>query len=360
MEEIRTTQNLYPELYELTDQAIPCVFATVINSMGSTPQKPGSSAIFNKEGLITGTIGGGRIEYEIQKLARDAVKNKISGFYHFDLNDDITEEDSVICGGGMSILLDASPGDHRLVLKSIKQSTLNREPGVLVTKLSQDKDEKIFLERTWITGNSYPALSEKFPALVNQSINEMLETKLRGDFRLPGSEQDTTRFILESVIPLPQLIIAGAGHVGRALSHLGRLLEFEVTVWDDRPELANKKYLPDAEKILTGDLENSLNTIKPGKDTYLVIVTRGHKNDADVLKLFIHSDFAYVGMMGSKTKVARVYDKFISEGWATQEEWKKIHTPIGLEIHSKTVQEIAVSIAAELIKVRSGQSEANG
>jgi xanthine dehydrogenase accessory factor len=157
---------------------------------------------------------------------------------------------------------------------------------------------------------------------------------------------------LESVVPLPQLIIAGAGHVGKAVSHLAKLLDFEVTVWDDRPEYANKTNLPDADKILSGKLDESIAKLKVAKDTYIVIVTRGHKNDAEVLRKFIGSDACYIGMIGSRRKIAQVCDTFLNNGWATIEQWEKIHTPIGLEIGSKTVQEIAVSIAAQLIQVR--------
>ena len=148
------------------------------------------------------------------------------------------------------------------------------------------------------------------------------------------------------------VVIVGAGHVGRALAHLGALLDFEVTVIDDRAEYANRGNIPDGDQFIVDDIGPSVQQLAPGKDTYIVIVTRGHNHDAEALKPCIGSEAAYIGMIGSKHKVAVMKKQFIEKGWATVEQWSKIHTPIGISIGSKTVQEIAVSIAAELVQVR--------
>jgi xanthine dehydrogenase accessory factor len=163
-----------------------------------------------------------------------------------------------------------------------------------------------------------------------------------------------TRFFLEPVFPLPRLVIAGAGHVGKAVSQMGRFLDFEVTVIDDRIEFANRNNLPDADNIIVKDIGKAMAELRKDRDTYVVIVTRGHSSDAEALKPCIGSGAAYVGLMGSRVKVATMRANFLENRWATEEEWNKIYTPIGLDIGSQTVEEIAVSIAAQLIKV-SGQ-----
>jgi xanthine dehydrogenase accessory factor len=157
---------------------------------------------------------------------------------------------------------------------------------------------------------------------------------------------------LESIKPLPKLLIAGGGHVGKALSHLGALLDFEVTVIDDREAFACSENIPDADHFMHGDIGSSMQSVNPGPDHYIVIVTRGHLRDSEALKACIGSPAAYVGMIGSRNKVAVMKEKFLEAGWATVEQWGKVHTPIGLPIGSKTVQEIAVSIAAELVQAR--------
>jgi xanthine dehydrogenase accessory factor len=162
----------------------------------------------------------------------------------------------------------------------------------------------------------------------------------------------------EPHIPPPQLLVAGAGHVGRAVAHLGKLLNFEVIVTDDRPEFANSERFPRADKIIVADVSRALKEFPVSPDTYIVIVTRGHRHDQEALRACIKSRAAYVGMIGSGRKVRLIRAEFLRRGWATAEEWDRVHAPIGLAIGSKTVEEIAVSIAAELVHIRSKKQEA--
>ena len=163
---------------------------------------------------------------------------------------------------------------------------------------------------------------------------------------------------LEPVRLLPRLIVAGAGHVGRAVARLGSRLDWSVTVIDDRAEFANKDNVPEADEIVGGEIGEKIRAIEDSPDNYFVIVTRGHHKDAEGLRAAIGRPAAYVGMIGSKSKIDIMHCEFLESGWATAEEWAKVHAPIGLDIGSKTVEEIAVSIAAELVLVRSGRREA--
>jgi xanthine dehydrogenase accessory factor len=169
-------------------------------------------------------------------------------------------------------------------------------------------------------------------------------------------EAEKTWLYLEPVHPPAHLVIAGAGHIGRALAHIGRLLDFEVTVIDDRSEFANSERIPDADRLIVDDIGKALSGIEMTSDTYIVIVTRGHKADADALKACIQTDIPYIGMIGSKRKIELMRKKFLERKWATAEEFDRVHAPIGIEIGSQTVQEIAVSIAAQLIKVLRGKN----
>lgn len=364
MDKAINQSNIYLALPDKIREKKSCVLATVVDKYGSTPQIPGCSAIFGNEGLMVGTVGGGKVEHHIQNESKAALQSGESKVFRFELNDDISEEDSSICGGGMAILLDASPEKHLKVFESMKESLANREPGVLITLCGSDKSGKLDVSRLWSTKKAALSDNKEISADVINMIREMLEKPKKDDFReivvhtSPETEDNYT--FLETIIPLPVLVIAGAGHVGKALSHLGKLLDFKIIVWDDREEYANKNNLPDADKILTGSMEDSLGKIKTGKDIYIVIVTRGHKNDSKVLKHFIKSGAGYIGMIGSRNKVMQVREKFIKEGWIIPQEWERIHAPIGLKIASKTVEEIAVSIAAELILVRDNLNRGNG
>ena len=363
METIISRKNLYVDLEELLLNNKSCVFTTVAETHGSTPQKTGSSAIFGENGLIAGTVGGGLVEHTIQGKAAKAVLSKNSGYYRFELNDDIDAEDSVICGGGMNILIDAAPEKHLPVWKALKNDYSNRTNGVLAT-LAHPIADGFEIERLWLTQKNFPAESSKLHQDVKEHAEKMLNDPIPGDFKEftehTSPDYEDSFFFLESIVPLPQLIIAGAGHIGKALSHLGKLLDFEVTVWDDREEFASKENLPDADNVFSGKLENSLAKVNAKRDTFIVIVTRGHRQDSEVLKLFIGSEAGYIGMIGSRKKVARVQQQFLKNGWTTEEQWNKIYTPVGLKIGSKSVQEIAVSIAAELIQVRNELNKMHG
>jgi xanthine dehydrogenase accessory factor len=164
---------------------------------------------------------------------------------------------------------------------------------------------------------------------------------------------------LEPFAPLPRLLIAGAGHVGQAVARLAARLDFEVTVVDDRPEYANRRRFPEADNILVGDIGQAVRDFGTGPDTSIVIVTRGHSHDAEALRACIRSKATYIGMIGSSRKVDLMKKMFLKKRWSTAAEFDLVRTPIGLDIHSKTVEEIAVSIAAELVLVRSRGRERN-
>jgi len=356
MEEIITRKNIYIDLAELIDQKNSCVIATVVETDGSTPQKPGSSAIFAARGLIQGTVGGGQVEHAIMEEAADLLNVKRSGYYQFNLNDDISDPDPVVCGGEMAVIIDAFPEKHILTFEKLIESYSLRKSGVLITFAVPDHEGGFSLVRYWYSKDNRNELRDTITREASEMAEILLKRNIPGDFNKilienPDSNKDTLVFF-ESIVPLPQLIIAGAGHIGKALSHLANLLDFDVTVWDDREEYANKKNLPDAGRVVSGNIENTLAKIKVEKDTFIVIVTRGHRLDSEVLRQFITSPVGYIGLIGSKKKVAQTRELFIEKGWATETQWERIHAPIGLEINSKSVQEIAVSIAAQLVKIR--------
>lgn len=349
-------RNIYLALNSIIARNSGLVLATVTRSMGSTPQKPGSSAIFRNGKLLSGTVGGGVAEAKVQEQAGICSVTGQSKYLHLVLKSDISGTGEAICGGEIFVLLDAKPAMHRKVYEEISQTLTRREPGVLVTMVKQFSHENVYVERYWIDHRNFSSLPGVIPDQIITEAKRIIDTpQPEGlymlDLCLPGGDAAAMVF-LEPVRPKPKLIIAGAGHVGKALSHLGRLLDFEVTVIDDRIEFANTSNLPDADNIIVKNAGTALNEIEKTRDTYIVIVTRGHKDDAEALKPCIGSGAFYTGMIGSRTKIAKMKTEFLAKGWATEEEWGKIHAPIGIDINSVTVEEIAVSIAAELIKVR--------
>ena len=351
-------KNIYVRLLEGFTEQKPLVLATIVATKGSTPQVSGASALFSSEGLLEGTLGGGLLEADAQRKALKTLKKKASLLSEFSLKSDMSSEEGAICGGEVKILIDASPEVHRNTFQALSQSLIKREPGVLATFINRISEEKLSLSRRWTERK------EKFAADPGEHLS-FFKKEIRKAF-LEGKpfllkikkeifpEKAKERFLfLEPIFPLPQLVIAGAGHVGQAVTHLGSLLNFEVTVIDDRPEFANKEKLPDADHIIVDEIGNAIQNFPISSDTYFVIVTRGHKHDGAALRQCISSEASYIGMIGSVRKIKLMRKKFLEERWATSRQFDRVCAPIGIDIQSKTVEEIAISIAAQLVLVRS-------
>jgi len=159
----------------------------------------------------------------------------------------------------------------------------------------------------------------------------------------------------DRVLPQPQVIILGAGHISRSLASILSILEYEVIVADDRPDFANVKSFPTAQVVLCDSFENIISQLKPtvNANTAIVIVTRGHHDDFLCLKNFLRANFGYLGMIGSKSRVKATMQRLLEEG-EDPIRLGKIHAPIGIAIAGQSPAEIAVSIAAELIDVFNG------
>lgn len=162
----------------------------------------------------------------------------------------------------------------------------------------------------------------------------------------------TVDVFMEPVKPLPMLFIFGGGHISFSLARIGKMVDFRVVVIDDRPEFANAERFPEADEVIAGDMASLMPQLDINSSTYIVIVTRGHQKDTQVLEWAAKTPAAYVGMIGSKRKVCTAFSYLKTKG-ITQEQLDRVHSPIGLPIGAETPEEIAVSIMAEMIQVRS-------
>jgi xanthine dehydrogenase accessory factor len=158
----------------------------------------------------------------------------------------------------------------------------------------------------------------------------------------------TLEVYVEPILPIPQLYIFGAGHVAHNVYKVARLAGFDVTVIDDRDAYANCERFPDAREIVVEEFDSALTKVDPTESAYIVIVTRGHRDDMKVLRWAVQTPARYVGMIGSKRKVLTIYKELENEGLPAH-LFEKVMAPIGLEIGAVTPEEIAVAIVAELI-----------
>lgn len=348
----------FPKLLETLAEGRGLVLATVVETDGSAPQVPGAAAIFSAAGLEAGTVGGGSLEARVEEAARQALRDGRPRLIEIGLDADPSDIEGAICGGRARVLVDPGVGEARAVFAAALEACRGRRAGVLAARIEAGPNGVTAVARGFRAAGGAGRPAKDRAGEVGGTVFGGLPPGVLDEVLAKGRPQllrhDGRATFVEPVRPLPRLIVAGAGHIGRAVARLGRLLDFSVTVIDDRAEFANAGNVPDAAEIVVGGIGDAVRSVEDAPDNYFVIVTRGHSKDAEALRAALGRTAAYVGMIGSRTKIGLMKREFLESGWATAKEWDRVHAPIGLDIGSKTVEEIAVSIAAELVRVRAG------
>jgi len=322
--------------------------ALVLKAEGHTPQKAGVNAVIDAAGKICGTIGGGLVEAETQRHAVEACRSGQAAVFDFVFQGEGTADSTPICGGEMRILVDPTAAKDLAAYAAADRALALRQRGVLLTKVWTGPETRTSVE--WLAEDA-PAAETGFPG--HDAVRTCLEREIVRLFAEEAAEVGVAcEVLVEPVIPRPRLIILGGGHIGQALARQAVLVDFDVLVIDDRPEFTNPALYPEGVATQCADVARTIAACPVAGDTFIVIVTRGHRGDAEALGACIQAPAAYLGMIGSKRKVALLRKEFVEAGRATEEEWDRIHAPIGLEIGAVTVPEIATSILAQLIAVR--------
>ena len=248
----------------------------------------------------------------------------------------------------MRILVDPTVAKDRASYAGMAEAVRNRQRGVMITTVRTAAQTKV--RNQWFVQEAIPS-DAIFPG--TEKIRSCMAHERPQLFVKPdGGASPPLQVFVEPVIPKPLLLIAGGGHIGQALALQASLIGFDVTVIDDRPEFTDPALYPEGTATRCGDIPEQIAAGPVAGDTYIVIVTHGHKLDAEALEACIHAPVAYVGMIGSRRKVALMRQNFIESGITTEEQFDRVFTPIGLDIGAVTVPEIAASITAELIAVR--------
>ena len=344
-------REIYQKIPELIESDQVGAYCTVVETKGSTPQKPGSKLLILPNLRNIGTLGGGCVEAEARRQAIGLMQGGVPRLLEFQLDSDYGWDDGLICGGNMKIFIDLPQTEAEAEMFERLQ-TLNAEktPLVCATVVSSKKHgvdvgmKMIFAT----TGERIGTLGDSaLEAAIEAETAGVLEKNRASLFR----ENETAAVFLEPLQPRPTLLIAGAGHVGQALCHLGNWLDFDIAIVDDRADFASEERLPEADEIIIGDIATELRNYPITPLTYVVIVTRGHQHDESALHSVVESDARYIGLIGSRRKIKLIFDDLMEAGIST-ERLERVYAPIGLDINSKTVPEIAVSIVSQLIQIR--------
>jgi xanthine dehydrogenase accessory factor len=327
---------LYETIEEYLKKNKTGIIATVITRAGSAPRDVGAKMFVGEDGKLYGTIGGGRLEHSAYQEAMSMMEKDGPKLFHITMNAGEVASNGMICGGDVDVLLEPVLEKYGALYGRLEYLEKRGERGVLVTKFDKDIFAKILVEDD-LTVNG-DDVSERDRDVFLQHLYETKPCVTDG-------------LVIEPLQISTALYIFGAGHVSQYIAKIAQMVGFSVTVVDDRKEFANKERFPDADKIIVEDFQNVFDRLSFTGKEFVTIVTRGHQFDAGVLGETLKRQTRYVGMIGSKRKVAIVFDYMKKSGF-DDEAIKKVHAPIGLAIHAETPQEIAVSIVAELIKVR--------
>ena len=252
--------DIYEEIVRLRQEGRRGAVATIVNVRGSIPSFETAKMLVRDDGSIFGTIGGGCVEADVWRAAREVMEEEKPRTLTFDLNQDPKYDTGLVCGGTLDIFV-------------------------------------------------------------------------------------------EPILPPALLYIFGAGHVSVSLYKAAYTAGFDVTVVDDRELYANRDRFPEAHEVIAEDFDKAMSQLTPNEATYIVIVTRGHRDDMHVLRWAVQTNARYIGMIGSKRKTITIFRELQKEGLAP-ELFERVHAPIGLDIGAVTPEEIAISITAELIAVR--------
>lgn len=316
--------------------------ATIVSSKGSTPRGKGTSMLIYGDGRTVGTIGGGCAEAEIKQAALMAMDDRKLKIHHVDLSSNLAAEEGMVCGGIMDVVIEPiqDPWFFHLLASFQEQDqkvyscliVKSNEPGQVGQRAVYDA-EGGFVGGNRVLERLEPEWLTKEPILVNWE-----------------AETGRVELFIQQVAPPDSLLILGAGHVAQALVAVAGQLDFEVTVIDDRADFANPAKLPGA-RVICDSFDKALQQYSINGSTYIVIVTRGHRYDAECLRQVVGSPAAYIGMIGSRRRTRLLFQQLEEEGYP-REELLRVKTPIGLDIGGETPGEIAVSIMAEVILKR--------
>ena len=355
-------RELLAELNRALSHGPECVYCAVVETRGSTPQKAGAAMLVYPDGTQAGTLGGGCVEAEVKRRALHVLNEPGARpeVLSFCLDDDYGWDDGLICGGRMVILADplrmrnaecgmrneeGPAGYYWRYQELIEAGRGCTEVVALADNPAQLPAGSRYLFNE--AGSLVAGLAEReLPAEVVQRVRPLVERPR------PAVQKG---FAYLPVLPRVTIFVVGGGHVGQAVAKLAAEVDFDVWVLDDREKYASAERFPQAERVLVGDIGRSLKEIvvrgEITPSVYCLIVTRGHNHDEEALYHLATTSAGYLGMIGSKRKIKLIYEDLLAKG-VPEAALRRVHAPLGFDIGSQTVPEIAVSIVAELIAHR--------
>jgi xanthine dehydrogenase accessory factor len=353
-------KDIYTEIVNALEDKEQLALATIINRVGSAPREAGAKYLVKKDGTAVGSVGGGCVEADVWQEARKTMETEDGKVLHFNLTSEQLAEGGLICGGNIDIFLEPLKEGSLNIYREVLRVRHQGGAGILATVISVDgvfpKMEGV---KEFIKSSGEKTGSLFWGKDLEERILGEGERVLRGrkiEILAINSEEagypwKKIEVLMEPIFSEPTVYIFGAGHISQQLAPFVKKVDFKTVVIDDREMFANRDRFPEVDEIIVSDFDKSFERITIDNSSYIVIVTRGHLYDGLILEMAVKTDARYIGMIGSKKKIQTLYQNLLKKG-VPKEALDKVHAPIGLDIHSETPEEIAVSIVAQLILKR--------
>ena len=353
-------QDIYSEIVKALGRNEKLALATLITRVGSAPRGVGAKYLIKEDGTSLGSIGGGCVEAEVWQGAKEVMRKGKGGILHFELTSEQLAEGGLICGGNIDIFLEPLRGEFLDIFQEVVRMKQKGGSAILATLISVDdafpkgEDSKALIKAS---GERMGFLldGEELEQKILKEREALLREKKPRVLVLSSDRKDAPwdrmEVLLEPILSEPTVYIFGAGHISQQLSPLVKRVQFKVVIIDDREIFANRERFPEVDEVIVSEFEKCFDQLNIDDSSYIVTVTRGHLYDGFVLEQALKSNARYIGMIGSKKKIRTLYQNLVEKGIA-KDALDRVHAPIGIDINSETPEEIAVSIVAELIKVR--------
>jgi xanthine dehydrogenase accessory factor len=323
------------------------IVCQVVETRGSTPQKAGALMVVDTCGGQAGTLGGGCVENEVKLKAMQQLGGSEAAVHTFVLDHDYAWADGLICGGKMMIVTQNANGPEALAYYRAMDEVIGEGGGHTECVVVDPRcapgavvGGRFLFDAGGKLRASWPAAPE--PAQLGARL-------LPADERAKPALRDGIAFL--PGWPRIRLVVVGAGHVGQAVAELAAQVDFDVWIVDDRHQYANRERFPAAKRLVVGPFDEVLPALEVTPQTYALIVTRGHGHDQEALYHLARTSAAYVGLIGSRRKIRLIFEN-LRESGIPETALERVTAPVGLDIGSQSVMEIAVSIVAELIARR--------
>lgn len=338
-------RELVGPLRELLATGRRAAWCSTIETRGSTPQKAGSTMLIVEDGRQFGTLGGGCVEADVRQAALAQMQSPTPCLVDRTLDSETSWADGLICGGRMKFVIQPFGGSdsESVAYFTALADVVESGDGGCELIVATEKSPLGMGVRVLVDGDSSLLASLHLPASV---ANDFLVAVPNLDDR--PSAKVTGNFAVLPILPRCRLTIVGAGHVGQAVAELAAKVDFEIHIVDDREQFANRQRFGFAKSIHVGPFEQTLTNLPIGPRDYCLVMTRGHGHDAEALHRLVTKPARYVGLIGSRRKIRMILDDLERAG-VPRSDLARVHAPLGIDIGSQSVMEIAVSIVAELI-----------